>query len=227
MPTRSRSSSLAFTQLELLAVIAIIAILAAIIIPVVGSVRARASATKCISNLRQIGMVAGAWSNDNRGRIVPVFYPGDPNNAGSLRNWTGLLAPYMGRTSTAAFLTANEMEVYVCSLRPDRFGYAYNYQYLSWVQEDVNRYQWATVREIGNPAQTVLMADSKNELTTVENFASWRAYLRAPNLAAGVKDSISAFDHSGKANVLWVDGHVSSETSSSAYARNDQLWDKN
>ena len=47
--TLSRSG---FTLIELLTVIAIIAILAAILIPVVGSVRASARSSVCQSNLR-------------------------------------------------------------------------------------------------------------------------------------------------------------------------------
>lgn len=68
-----RFHNAAFTLIELLTVIAIIGILAAIIIPVVGRVRATARAAQCKSNLRQLGVATHLYVTDNRG----VFPPGD------------------------------------------------------------------------------------------------------------------------------------------------------
>lgn len=59
----------AFTLVELLTVIAIIGILAAILIPVVGKVRAAGQKSACASNLRQIGTALSNYAADNRGTL--------------------------------------------------------------------------------------------------------------------------------------------------------------
>ena len=81
-----------FTLIELLVVIAIIAILAAILLPALQSARERAQGTKCINNLKQMGIVATTYLNDHRG-----FWPA-ANTTNKEQAWQGQLikGKYMG-----------------------------------------------------------------------------------------------------------------------------------
>ncbi len=208
-----------FTLVELLTVIVIIAILAAILIPVVGRVRANARQTKALSNLRQISVAAQLWSGENHGRVVPCFLPSE-GIASSLRNWTGLLAPYLGRAGTKDFADAGEMPVYASVLEPDRFGYGYNYAYLSWPKRTSK--PWVYMNEVVSPANTLMIASSRNGTDTSGSFDSWRSYIRPPGLS--LTDYVVDFSFDGRATVLWLDGHVSLETEVVLMA-DQSLWD--
>jgi prepilin-type processing-associated H-X9-DG protein len=205
---------------ELLTVVAIIGILAAILIPTVGRVRASGRAATCQSNLRQIGGAALLWSNDNQGKIVPVFHTNDPGNKPlDPRHWTGSLAPYMGWTGWSGNITVNNHagfptyesapKAFTCPENPvpDTFGYGYNYAYLAWPQNTTYP-KTLTLRQVPNPSRIVMITDSDSS-----QLPTWRSFVRPPTMASAPRVS---FIHPGDTtHVLWLDGHVTKETADS------------
>lgn len=220
--SRFHSQRSGFTLIEMLVTLGCIAVLAGLVLGAAGKVQATMKTTKCASNLRQIGLAATQWSSDNDGKIVPVYNP-DEGYGLSYKHWTGQLAPYLGKTlapTSSSFSSALEMPVYSCPLRPQRFGYSYNYQYLSWIYPAALINQWVRYAQVTDAPQTVMLVDSYRPGDTT----AWKPYVRPPSSSS--TDSIPEFRHNGNtANVLWVDGHVTAEKSTSDLMNADnRMW---
>ncbi|MGD9518209.1 MAG: DUF1559 domain-containing protein [Armatimonadota bacterium] len=88
-----------FTLIELLVVIAIIAILASILFPVFSRARAKARQSKCMANLKQLGLAFSMYSQDYD-ELLPCWAVGaignnDNGPAQGAYTWDTQLMPYM------------------------------------------------------------------------------------------------------------------------------------
>jgi prepilin-type N-terminal cleavage/methylation domain-containing protein len=98
-----------FTLIELLVVIAIIAILAAMLLPALSRAKTQALKTKCLGNLRQLGIASYDYAQDSNDNFPDLNQSADTDPAGGTSNWPWDVPDYV-----ANMLTGNGLNRYVC-----------------------------------------------------------------------------------------------------------------
>ena len=207
-----------FTLVELLVVIAVVAILAALIFPSIMKSTAAAKAAQCVSNMRQIGGMISNYILE--GRIVQYEYmPGQYE-----RNWKSILI-------SQGFASPLEInKVTYCPLWNPALstyeGSPNNWFCYGWDvgAMQVNYDNLTGMTSVTSPANTVsierassyiLLADSiaRNPSAWTSNSDKTKNYQVAQISISGPNGSWNPegclhLRHSGRANVLFLDGHV-------------------
>jgi prepilin-type processing-associated H-X9-DG protein/prepilin-type N-terminal cleavage/methylation domain-containing protein len=99
----------AFTLTELLVVIGLILVMMSLLMPALGKVRAAASATSCLSNLRQMGIAWTLYTGENKGRLLEYIWATGPRPDIAWRGyWPGVLEEYKVRGDVLLCPSASE-----------------------------------------------------------------------------------------------------------------------
>lgn len=199
----------AFTLIELLASIAVIAILVAILIPIIGSVRASASSTKCVSNLRLIGAALHSYANDNDDRFPPWYhYDWKACWFWYLESYVGLPEKTMGfnpKPRSAGIFICPSFDPALVKER--KAAYAYN--------EYIMTPEWNFERSVvPEPGKTFLVVEI-NANTELGGQSGGAGNVVGPLVGRHPGNS---------ANFLFMDGHVETIESASRIQDSDSRW---
>jgi prepilin-type N-terminal cleavage/methylation domain-containing protein/prepilin-type processing-associated H-X9-DG protein len=174
----------AFTLIELLVVMVIIAVSPALLLPVLASARAKARASQCLSNLKQLGLAVQMYAQDWDGVTPPAYYAAGPARF----RWHQIIQPY-----------AKNTEIYRCLEGPNYVD-PFTGLYMSYGMNSTNDGYacfWYGVSEsrIEDPAGTIYLADSADG-----------AYYVYWSDTAPHERRVAKRHHAG-ANLLFCDGH--------------------
>ncbi len=196
--------------LEIMVVVLVFAVLAVLLAVKVQSLRGAAGAARCASNLRQIGAANLAYAMDHHGRIAAQNNVRDADGNPTPRQ---LWYRYIWRTYFGAANgdgtpkgDTGPCEVLVCPADPTRGGgpevsitlrRSYNVnQRLAKTGGSRN------LREVSHPAETMYAGD-------IDWVAAGGSEFIIPTSVANL-DAIPRERHHGRANFVFLDGHVES-----------------
>lgn len=238
-------------MIELLVVVAILGVLAGLLVPALAGAREKSRRAQCMSNLRQLHLANTLYAEDYGFYVAAApdvmganlrRWHGVRTSTGAAFDGTkGPLVRYLGASADirqCPSFPADPLPASVKAFEQSCGGYGYNmlgvgsriYQ-LGYCEPAMATGVRASA--IRHPARTVMFADTafpqpygpKPTCLIEYSFAEAYHWVFEPGAESSVMaDPSIHFRHAGRANVVWCDGHVSSETLDTPAAPSFTKW---
>jgi general secretion pathway protein G len=199
---------------ELLVVIGIISVLIAMLLPALNRARIQAQTVQCMSNLRQWGQIMNMYANDNHGYLPGVKNCGTGNDAATANYYvltnpvTKIYLPHQtaapGNNTIHRCPADDVYDIRLSGASPVAYhqSYGINTTFTDYTTSGWMVFPTMRISSAKQPTRTCLMMDNYGHAQVIFNSAM------PANSDLVQVHTWPAFRHEGKANVLFVDGHV-------------------
>jgi len=201
-------------------VITLIAVVAALLLPALGRGKALARRIKCFSNLRQLGLAAQMYWDENNGNAFR--YRGVATNGGDIYwfGWLsrgsegkrafdpscGALFPYLGGRGVEV---CPALDYSLQQFKLKASGAAYGYGYNLCLSGPLDQPP-VSINKIDHPTETVVFADAA-QINTFQPPASLDRPMLEEFYYVTTNEPTAHFRHAQKASAVFCDGHVDRE----------------
>jgi len=202
-----------FTLIELLVVIAIIAILAAMLLPALQQARERGQSARCVNHLKNMGLAAAQYVNDNN-EYIPFGY--NPNStiysglvSDALWAWYCRIGPYMGYPAKNKSQIENQNKFIFCTSKskPNRNTYSVN-MHIGMKAPKSGILQNAKMAHIPQPGSAYFYQDAESEYPQ----------------SANPQNDCFTHRHNDGGNFECFDGHVLWKRHAHARTMGSRFW---
>lgn len=201
-----------FTLIELSVVVVIIAVLAVLLINTTMKMVDRGNSAECVGNLRQLFQAAKTWEADKGEPLMHFSMDYSKGSwVGELYKQLNLTQPRVGNRPPSCFGCPSSKGV-----QSPTNAFASDYGRNMIMQPDnlaASNYMWRG-RIVPNPSKVMMFGDSFRQGPTVADGRDLQPFTNGAYL--GYRHGGDAVQKSGRANVIFYDGHAESARSDGA-----------